>query len=218
MEILELKLQTNDLIGTKKFYNQNLGFNKVEESKKTISFCAGTSKLTFELTEDKITPKYHFAFNIPANKLNDAIKWLLQRTDIITTDNNNYITEFDNWNARSIYFFDNNQNILEFICRTEMNNSTKKNFSVDTILNINEIGIVTDNPIQLGENINEKANIEFYSRGPKREDFAAVGDDEGLFVISNSNRNWYPTKEKAEKNKVEAKIRVAESEFEFSFN
>ena len=163
-------------------------------------------KFIFELTEENQNPKYHFAFNIPTNTLNDAINWTLQRTSLIETENS-FISDFENWNAKAIYFFDNNHNILEFICRTDLNNPTDKPFSFETILNINEIGLVIDQPLQIGNEIIEKTRIEYFSKGPKREDFVAVGNESGLFVISNPNRKWYPTQEMAEKWKVKGKIK-----------
>jgi extradiol dioxygenase family protein len=217
MKILELILQTNKLSETKEFYEKTIGFEKIEETETSISFAVGTSKLIFELTEKIQNPKYHFAFNIPVNKIEDALNWTLERTDLIGSDNS-YVTDFENWKAKAIYFFDNNQNILEFICRTDLNNKTDKPFSVETILNINEIGLVNEQPIKIGDEIIEKVKTDFFSKGPKREDFVAVGNENGLFVISNPNRNWYPTKELAERSKVKAKIKVSGIEYELEFN
>ena len=217
MKIQELTLLTNNLSETKNFYEHTIGFQKITETETSISFAVGTSKLIFELTEKNQNPKYHFAFNIPTNALNDAINWTLQRTSLIQTENS-LITDFENWKAQAIYFFDNNRNILEFICRTDLNNPTDKSFSVETILSINEIGLVVDQPLQIGNEIIEKTKMEYFAKGPKREDFVAIGNDNGLFVISNPNRNWYPTQEKAEKWKVKGKIKVADKEYEIEFN
>lgn len=217
MKIQELTLLTNNLNETKKFYEYTIGFEKIAENETSISFAVGTSKLIFELTKENQNPKYHFAFNIPTNKLNEAINWTLQRTSLIETENS-FITDFENWKAKAIYFFDNNRNILEFICRTDLDNPTDKPFSVETILNINEIGLVIDQPFQIGNEIIDKTKIEYFTKGPKREDFVAIGNDNGLFVISNPNRKWYPTQEKAEKWRVKGKIKVADNEYELEFN
>ena len=128
MTIQELTLLTNNLSETKFFYENTIGFEKIDETKTSVSFAVGISKLIFELTEEHQNPKYHFAFNIPTNKLDDAINWTLQRTNLIETENS-FITNFENWNAKAIYFFDNNKNILEFICRADLNNPTDKPFS-----------------------------------------------------------------------------------------
>ncbi|WP_293885124.1 VOC family protein [Sphingobacterium sp. UBA1498] len=217
MKIQELLLLTNNISETKLFYSQTIGFDIVKETKKSISFIVGTSKLTFELTDIKHSPKYHFAFNIPSNKIEEALEWILQKTNLIFAENS-YVTEFDNWRAKAIYFFDNNKNILELISRSDLNNNNDNPFSIEQILNINEIGLVTDMPIQTGNEIIHQKEIDFFMKGPRKDDFVAVGCDDALFVISSPNRSWYPTQEKAEKWKVRATINIANKEYELEYN
>lgn len=217
MTIQELTLLTNNLIETKRFYEERIGFKKIAATTKNISFAIGTSKLIFELTEETLSPKYHFAFNIPTNMINEAISWTLQRT-ILIKNKNSFIVDFENWKAKAIYFFDNNKNILEFICRQELNNPTDKQFSIETILSINEIGLVVDQPLKTASEIIKKTNIDYFAKGPKRKDFVAMGNESGLFVISNLNRKWYPTQEVTEKWKVKVKVKIADKEFELEFN
>ena len=64
MKIQELILLTNNLSETKKFYEHTIGFQKITETKTSISFAVGTSKLIFELTEENQNPKYHICRNI----------------------------------------------------------------------------------------------------------------------------------------------------------
>ncbi|MBI2268722.1 MAG: VOC family protein [Bacteroidetes bacterium] len=218
MEILELALQTNNLMGTKTFNQQTIGFKIVDETENLISFRIGYSKLIFKSINNNLNPKYHFAFNIPTNKIEEAIEWTSQRAKLIHTKNESIITDFENWNAKAIYFFDNNQNILEFISRTDLNNPTDKEFSIETVLNINEVGLVVDRPIKIGEDINRKVATDFFAKGPKRDDFAAVGDEIGLFVISNPNRKWYPTEQLAERWKIKTVIKIDGTEHELEFN
>lgn len=218
MQILELTLLTNNLPETKTFYERTIGFEKIEETDKTVSFSTGTSKLRFELTTHNYHPKYHFAFNIPQNKIEEAVKWTSARTKLAQTDNNSFVTNFEDWKAKAIYFFDNNRNILEFISRTDLNNPSNDEFSVKSVLNINEVGLVSEQPLFTGTQIIEKTKTSFFDKGSKSDAFAAVGNDHGLFVISNTNRNWYPTTERSEKWKVRAKIKVGDNEFYLDFN
>ena len=39
----------------------------------------------------------------------------------------------------------------------------------------------------------EEYGINFFSKQPPQDDFAAIGDDHGLFIMVNDKRNWYPT-------------------------
>ncbi len=200
MQILELTLQTNNIIETEKFYCQTIGLEKAYQTEESISFFLGTSKLIFESIESETSPKYHFAFNIPINKMEEAINWTSRRIGLIPLADNSFVTHFENWKAEAIYFFDNNQNILEFICRSDLNNFVYSMFSNDTILNINEIGIVTDKPLEIAKEIIEKTNTTFFSKGPTREDFVAVGTDNGLFAISSQKEIGIQHKKK-QKNK-----------------
>ena len=72
MNILEIEIQTDNLNKTQKFYSELLGLQTKNKNQNSISFLAGQSTLTF-IKSNKLKPKYHFAFNIPRNKLDKAI-------------------------------------------------------------------------------------------------------------------------------------------------
>lgn len=217
MNIKELVISTNDLTATEDFYTNILQFLIIKKSSTSISYRIGASKLIFEQVSNAESPQYHFAFNIPINQLNEAIEWLSDKVKLIEIIDNEFIANFENWKAQSVYFYDNNQNILEFICRADLRNASESAFSSESIINISEVGIVTESPLLLGEQIMTKAPIQFFSKGPKLEEFVAMGDDNGLFVISNPNRNWYPTQHRATKQKVQVTINIEQNDFEFTF-
>ena len=39
----------------------------------------------------------------------------------------------------------------------------------------------------------EEYDLNFFSKQPPQDDFVAIGDDDGLFIVVNDKRNWYPT-------------------------
>jgi catechol 2,3-dioxygenase-like lactoylglutathione lyase family enzyme len=192
MHILEAEIQTNDLPGIESFYSTVLGFKTKQKKETSVSFLVGQSTLSFLHAEAGV-PKYHFAFNIPSNKLDEAIEWVSKKTTLISVTGDDVIAHFDNWNAKSIYFYDSIGNILEFIVRFDLNNPSDKPFDSYSILSLNEMGVVTDRPLAFAEDLIEEQGLEYFWRGPKREDFVAVGDDNGLIIIAATNRNWYPT-------------------------
>lgn len=218
MEILELILLTNNLEETEKFYSTLLEFKLIDKTKKSLTYSTGKSKLTFQSAEKNTQPYYHFAFTIPKNKMDEAIVWCKKRVELIKDYDGNELIIFDNWNAESIYFYDNNHNILEFICRKDLPNESMELFSSQSIENISEAGIVADEPLKFGEELRQKTKLDYYVKGPKREDFAAMGTNTGLFVISNSERNWFPTNRKAEKYPIKVKIQVEGEVFELFFD
>ena len=160
MDILEIEILTDNLDETEKFYSKLLGLQTKNKDQNSISFLAGQSTLTF-IKSHKLNPKYHFAFNIPRNKLDEAIKWISAKLGLIKNADNGIVTNFESWNAKAIYFFDNNGNILEFIARFDLNNDSDKPFCISSIQSISEIGIVADAPIKLADKLVEKNNLYF---------------------------------------------------------
>ena len=217
MNILEIEIQTDQLLETEKFYIELLGFQLVTKNDDSITFKTGHSKLTF-IKSENVNPKYHFAFNIPNNKLEEAILWAKSRLRLIENDENGIIANFESWNANAIYFYDNNNNIVEFIARFDLENSTEKPFDISVIESISEIGIVTDKPLDLAETLIESYNLVYFNKSTKSEKFAALGNDNGLFIIVETNRKWYPTEQKAKKYFSRIKIEVDSLVKEFKLN
>jgi len=207
MNILEIEILTSNFDETEYFYTKVLGLKTINKTQDIISLVAGKSTLTFRYS-DRTSSTYHFAFNIPNNKLDEALIWLSKKAELIKNEEGTFITNFDSWNAKSLYFYDNNGNVLEFITRFDLNQISDQPFTSGSISAISEIGVVTDTPIAFAERMINEHELQYFAKGPKREDFAVLGDDNGLIIISSSNRDWYPTHHRAEKHPVKMKIDV----------
>ena len=191
MKLEHIQIQTNNI---------------QEKSKNSVTIQAGNSVLKF--TENpKFDSIYHFAFNIPENKLDEAIEWCTNKVNLIRIEDQNVIAHFENWNANAVYFYDNNGNLLEFIARHDLHTSQTEKFSSKSILNISEIGIVTENPLELGNELTAKYGLTFFSKNANSAIFSAVGDDEGLLIMVQPNRNWYPTQTPSESNPTAISIK-----------
>jgi catechol 2,3-dioxygenase-like lactoylglutathione lyase family enzyme len=213
MQILEVNLLSNDLQRTETFYSGRLGLITINKKPSSVSFLAGRTILTFKHS-NKLRPVYHFDFNIPKNKLNEAITWASLKFNLLRIENNDFIADFKAWNAASFYFFDNNGNILEFIARHDLNNKSDEAFSSDSIICISEIGIVTENVNELAHKLITNFNIPVFSKQPMHENFAALGNDNGLLILSAPNRHWYPTDCPAKNYSAKIKLLVDEKNVE----
>lgn len=198
MDILKLELLSNDLGATEKFYRQELHLVTLKKSDTELEIRAGETTLTFKYTPD-LNPVYHFAFNIPNNKLDEAFEWLNKRVEIMDVTPGNKIADFVNWNAKSFYFYDNNGNILEFIARYDLDNKSESEFNGSSILNISEIGVATDDVTDRCDSLVGKYNLPVFSKQPRLPNFTALGDHQGLLILSVTNRHWYPTEKLAQK-------------------
>lgn len=197
MKIDQIQISTKDIQRTKSFYHEVLGLYILENDKDSVTIQAGASILKF-IEDPQFNSIYHFAFNIPENQLDEAIEWCKNKVDLILIEDKNVITHFENWNAHAIYFYDNNGNLLEFIARHDLNNEQIGSFNPASILNISEIGIVNKNPLALGNQLIAEHGLHFFSKNNNSEVFSAIGDDEGLLILVQPNRNWYPTQTPSE--------------------
>ena len=196
MLVKELILQTKYLDELYQFYRNILQMPVTEKDFKNISIAAGKTTLIFQQTNVTENPFYHFAFNIPSNKIEEAFQWLKNKVEILwIKDYKNYIAEFTSWHARSVYFIDAVGNIVELIARFDLHNDNAAIFSASQILNISEAGIVL-NVDNFDESINkllQQFQLEYFPKQPPLPHFRAIGNDEGLFIVVPEQRNWYPT-------------------------
>ena len=196
MNILELELLTDSITETESFYNDVIGLETISKSNSSVSFKAGSTKLTFRSSEN-LKPVYHFAFDIPNNKLLEAFAWIEKKTGILEVVPPEKIADFYNWNAKSFYFYDNNANILEFIARFSLDNTSEKSFDGSLVLSVSEIGFVTKNVSKLSDEMSNKYGLSIFPKQPKLDKFIVLGTDTGLFILVEENRDWYPTHQKA---------------------
>ena len=197
MLLKEIQLQTNHLSALHHFYKDVLELNTVYSNKKSIAITAGKSKLIFEKAKGHINPFYHFAFNIPSNKFEEAFEWMKQKVELLWLDDyKSYIADFVNWHAKSFYFLDPAGNILELISRFALNDILEETFSSAHIRNISEIGLVLSaETFQKDvEQLLLQYPLPYFDKQPPLPQFKAIGNDEGLFIIVPENRIWFSTK------------------------
>lgn len=206
MRINELTLHSNNLTAVKDFYGSVISIRINSESFNQVSFQAGATQLIFKESLTDEIPFYHFAFNIPSNKIEEAIEWMKGKAELLPLSENNYIADFVNWNAKSIYFYDSAGNIVEFIARFDLANDAIEKFDSSQILNVSEMGIVTNNVPALTQKLKDEYKVFDFVKSANSDTFSAMGDDNGLFIVASENRNWYPTQMPSQKSPFEIKF------------
>lgn len=192
MHLHRVILKTSSIEKTKAFYTQALGLDVVTETNASISFSVGSSTLCFEL-EERTDAFYHFAFNVAENKLEEAMQYIEQKGVPILDFKGERFADFTDWNAKSFYFHDNNNNIVELIARYDLGYTTDQPFDKNALTEISEIGFVVENVRQAASTLQRDYNMQLFSKGPDKDDFMVLGDDNGLILLSATNRGWYPT-------------------------
>jgi len=127
------------------------------------------------------------AFNIPENQLAAAKRWLTTRVPLLQNGASDEWF-FADWNAHAVYYLDAAGNILEFIARHNLPTATQQPFTWQSILAASEIGLATPHVRDFCQQLKTHLGLERW-RG-NDTDFAAVGDEDGLFIVAVSGRPW----------------------------
>ena len=216
MHLKEIKLYTAHLQELFYFYYETLGLD-CELTRIELQIRTKDSLLRFEKSVADNDPYYHFAFNIPSNKIEEAYIWLKERVKLLwIEDYKSFIADFNKWHAKSLYFIDAGGNVVEFISRFDLADITEESFSATLIRNVSEIGLVFP-----ASSYNEKINqllstwdLSYFIKQKPLEEFRAIGDDEGLFICVPEHRSWYPLMDKpAVLYPMEVQVKTLSKEF-----
>tara|TARA_R110001583_G_scaffold50022_1_gene156207 strand:- start:3845 stop:4513 length:669 start_codon:yes stop_codon:yes gene_type:complete len=214
MEIKELKLFSNKINEQEDFYRNVLGFYCSRLTKSKLEIQAGSTKLI--LIESEKQFYYHFAFLIPNGTLDTAIDFLETHSIELLHLNEDKVIQFKS--AKAIYFYDRDGNIAEFIERPNLGYSSSRDFSIDQIIKINEIGLPVSNPLQMAKKLKSKFGIIPIKNAPFYEDFCWVGDHDGVIIVVKEGRNWLPTEKQAVVNDFSIKYSEQAKDYSLSFN
>ena len=218
MRIRSAELLSNDLKATADFYRSRLGFAVRAADNTALTLEAGRSQLVFRHTATH-RPVYHVAFSIPFRQVDAGVSALSRDLQIIPHEGHE-IVEFDAWNARAFYFYDNNGNILEMIGRADLadDSGDAEGFSKQPVSALSEVAVVSDHLREIFEEIRSATGIQRYIKQPWQDHFAAMGDAEGLIILSTPNRHWFPTEVPAMKFPVKIEIEHLGKTFSLAYN
>ncbi len=181
----------------KRFYHDLLGLAVTSQSAEELTIQAGLTSITFVPAPPELGgPFYHFAFNIPHNKLLAARTWQLERTELVNWPANksdpaypNDVRHFRSWNAHSLFFWDPANNVVEYIARHDLNNDAPDpgDFSTADILYASEIAFVVDDQNAQARKLNKALGLPVYPKG--QSFWWAMGDERGLLLCI-PKRTW----------------------------
>jgi catechol 2,3-dioxygenase-like lactoylglutathione lyase family enzyme len=190
---LEL-LSSAPLAKMKEFYHQALGLSVVDEQPERLSIAAGTTRVTFvKAGADDGKPFYHFAFNIPENKVAAAWRWQKERSPLLPIPSRlrdpkypDDVVDYSHWNAHSVFFFDPAGNVVEYIGRHDLKNAAPGDFGSGDILYASEIGLIVDDVPATASQLKDVVGVDQYRGGS--DQFTALGDERGLLLVMKRGR------------------------------
>jgi catechol-2,3-dioxygenase len=190
MNISHLELSAKDLPAQRDFYANILELPVTLDSA-TLEVKAGETNLVFTQAPSEFIGAYHFAFNIPQNQYKAAKQWIASRIPLLQDNTGKEDFESTTWNSTSLYFLDAAGNILEFIARQTLQNASNEEFTSRQILNVSEIGLPSEDVLELANDLVTRLGLSVYQQEPN-ENFTPVGDENGLLILPAKDRIWMP--------------------------
>jgi len=148
----------------------------------------GETALRFVAGEGE--PFYHFALLVPGDRFDAAHVWAEERFELLGG-----VFDFENWDARAVYFLDPAGNIVELIAHHGLEeNGREGGFRAEEIVGFSELGLVGTRAERLAE-----LGLPLWSGtidDPER--LAFVGEKGRTLILAEEGRGWLPTGRPAE--------------------
>ena len=193
MKLLDIELYTADLDATRAFYVCRLGLPLLSHSTNHLTVLIGWTSLTFRLVNQPVAP-YHLAINVPRGSL-EVIMYYFDFDYLDTQAPQKTIADFPQWWARSCYFYESpstpeQSNLIEFIARTDLNLDDPNLTFSDLFQGVSEIGMATEDVAYTTGLLQRRFGVQQFGKTSPAPDFNALGDDNGLFILSKVGRKW----------------------------
>ncbi|MCM4157895.1 VOC family protein [Gramella sp. AN32] len=213
MKITQLKIFSQNIKEQLRFYKDELDFELTSYDETSFELQLGYSVLRFEKST-KARP-YHFAFHIPDGQEDWASEWLKSHLAPIK-HHGKEIIDFDNWKAKSVYFYDKDENIVELISRIDLNSSDSGVFNAQSIVGIAEIGMATSDISAKFKDLRSECFLNLFDGDMER--FCAIGDASGLIIcIDKNKKDWFPNEDKAYTSDFEMEMEHKNENFSISY-
>lgn len=134
----------------------------------------------------------HLAFNVPPDRFTAATTWLQARSPLQCNDKGEaHFTFGGRWESESIYFDGPDGLILELIGRRRLPATGREGaFHGSELTCVSEVGLPTADVAQL--HARAEATLGLQPLSPPTPYFAPLGDDEGLLIVVDATRRWFP--------------------------
>ncbi|MEV6560632.1 VOC family protein [Nocardia sp. NPDC051756] len=189
MKIREVVISTTDLGAAADFYRNVLELPVVVGSDH-VTVEIGRSRLVSTRGEN-FAGAHHLAFGISPDDFELARKWLGRQVELIAANGSDVIEGPPGWDSRSVYFRGPDGIVLELIAREADAGVPASSGEVPRMLSISEVGIGVPDVQQAVGELAEAYGLDAFT--PRLPAFTPVGDHDGLIILVDRERIWFPT-------------------------
>ncbi len=192
MQIQEVSLTVTGLAAAARFYRDVLELPVTEQLGQAM-VKIGSSRLVLE-ERDQFAGVHHLAIGITPADFDVARGWLGQRVEPIAVDGSEVIEGPEGWDSRSVYFLGPEGIVLEYIARDADSSASAGDGQVPRPLSLSEVGIGVPSVADAVRALTGELSLPTFP--PQGAQFAPVGDHDGLIILVDQNRVWFPTNAK----------------------
>jgi catechol 2,3-dioxygenase-like lactoylglutathione lyase family enzyme len=187
MRIVHVQQPTYDPLASAAFYRDVLQL-PVEGTRVRV----GWSEIEL-IPADGVVGCVHLAFNVAPDRFEDAERWAIERAPLLQDMHGT--TRFPlsrGWDSESVYFAGPDAAVLELIARRRLPAPTPVQgpFHGSELLCVSEVGLPSADVSGVTRSVGN------HFRMPPLEAptpvFAPLGDDEGLLIVVDHERRWFP--------------------------
>jgi len=189
VQIEEVTLTVTVLAAAARFYRDVLELPVAEESGQ-VAVTIGCSRLVLQ-EADQFAGAHHLAIGIAPADFEVARGWLGQRVEPIAVDGSEVIEGPEGWNSRSLYFLGPEGIVLELIARDADSSAPAGDGHAPRPLSLSEVGIGVPSVADAVRALTGELGLPTFP--PQGAQFAPVGGHDGLIILVDQNRIWFPT-------------------------
>jgi catechol 2,3-dioxygenase-like lactoylglutathione lyase family enzyme len=197
MRIHSITLATRDLERQAAFWGETIELPVHESHDGVLEVSLQASTIRFEQASPEADPRYHFAINVPRGSIVEAAAWMAERHELLAfhgdpdVEEGATVVHFDR-GASALYFLDAGGNVAELIASEHLNNESSAPFGPDSLLEIAEIGVATEDTGATSAAIRETLSAPILWGGGEGSLLTAIGDDHGVVIVAPTGRGWIP--------------------------
>jgi len=190
MKIREVTLTARRLDAAAAFYRDVLRM-PVDEQPNRATVTIGSSRLVL-VPGDQFDGVHHLAFGISPHDFDLVRRWLNQHVEPIVAGASEVIDGPEGWNSRSLYFLGPEDILLEFIARQADAEIPGGDGVAPRPFSISEVGMGVPDARAAVRELTEALGLPTFP--PQETHFAPVGDHDGLLIVVDQERVWFPTR------------------------
>ena len=155
-----------------------------------VTVTIGSSCLVLERGE-QFHGVHHLALGIAPADFELARSWLSQRVAPISVDGSEVVDGPEGWDSKSLYFLGPEDIVLEYIARQAHGHLPASEGRAPRPLSLSEVGIGVPDVQEAVGDLHRVLGLPPFP--PQGSRFAPVGDHDGLIILVDQERVWFPT-------------------------